>query len=467
MVFTVTALKQIFSRYFNKMKLIYRKVFLALLLVSLLDVQAFPQKLVESVAGIVGNEVIFLSDVEGQVAQQIASGNKTPISRLRCLVFEQELAGKLFLDQARIDSIEVSDEAIDGQLNLQLNQYIAVVGSEQALEDYFKKSMSEIRSDLKKAMRDQQIIGEVQANIAQDISVTPGEVRRYYDRIPKDSIPKIPEKVQLSIIQLDPPDNEKNKAEARQKLLDIRSNILGGSSFSVQAIMYSEDEGTAKRGGETGYLARGQLEKPYADALFSLNKGGISRIVETRYGFHLIQMIDRMGDMINSRNILIRPKVQPDQAAKALNKLDSIADQIRRDSLKFETAALMYSTHKDSRINGGKYVKNDPSERVTWFTLEELDKETYLVVRDLKVGEISEPFRTVDDDGNTVFRIVKLDDEIPAHEADLKTDYQSLFNAALLEKRSNAYQDWIEKKIGKTYIKVSDEFKTCPFANEG
>jgi len=174
-----------------------------------------------------------------------------------------------------------------------------------------------------------------------------------------------------------------------------------------------------------------------------------------------------MGDMINSRHILIKPKVQPEQAARAMNKLDSIADQIRKDSLKFATAAMIYSTHKDSRINGGKYVKNDPTERVSWFTLEELDKETYMVVRDLKIGEISEPFRTLDDDGNTVFRIVRLDNEIPAHEANLKLDYQPLYNAALMEKRSGTYQDWIKKKIEVTYIKISDEFRSCPFVTEG
>ena len=397
----------------------------------------------------------------------VASGDRTPINTLRCRTYESELIGKLFLDQARIDSIEVSSEAIDGQLNLTLNQYIAQVGSEKALEDYFRKSMDEIRSDIRKAMLDQQIIGEVQANIAQDITITPSQVKRYFDRIPKDSLPKIPAQVQISIIQLDPPDNEQNKAEARQRLLDIRSNILGGSSFSVQAIMYSEDEESSKRGGEIGFMARGQLEKPYGDALFGLSKNGISRIVETRYGFHLIQMIDRMGDMINSRHILIKPKVQPEQAARAMNKLDSIADQIRKDSLKFPVAAMMYSTHKDSRINGGKFVKNDPTERVTWFTLEELDKETYMVVRDLKIGEISEPFRTTDDDGNTVFRIVRLDNEIPAHEANLKLDYQPIYNAALLEKRQGVYQDWIKKKIEVTYIKISDEFRSCPFVNEG
>ena len=178
-------------------------------------------------------------------------------------------------------------------------------------------------------------------------------------------------------------------------------------------------------------------------------------------------MIDRKGDMANTRHILIKPKVKPDEAQTAIARLDSIADQIRKDSITFVRAAMRYSSHMDSRMNGGKYVKNDPSARVTWFTLDELEKQTYVVVRDLKIGEISMPFRTTDENGNTVFRIVKLDNQVPAHVANLKDDYQTLYNSTLLNKRSKIYKDWIDKKIGVTYIKVSDEFKSCEFANKG
>lgn len=431
------------------------------------SLNAYPQKLVESVAGVVGNEIIYLSDIENIVAQQVMSGDRTPESTLRCQIFEDQLISKLFLDQARLDSVEVSADAVESNLNMTLNRYIATVGSEKALEDYFKKSMIEIRRDLKKSMIDQQKISEVQSNLAKDITVTPAEVKRYYDGIPKDSLPKVPAMVEISIIQLDPPDNEQNKAEARQRLLELRSRILAGESFSILAVLYSEDTESAKKGGEIGYSARGELEKPYADAAFSLSKNTVSRIVESRYGFHIIQLIDRMGDMVNTRHILIRPKVKPEESLKAMARLDSIADFIRKDSITFERAAMRYSTHKDSRINGGKYVKNDPESRVAWFTLEELDQETYKKVRDLKIGEISEPFRTTDENGNTVFRIVKLDNQTPAHIADIKTDYQVLYNQTLLQKRTKTYQTWIDKKIGITYIRVSDEFRTCPFHNKG
>lgn len=421
------------------------------------------QALVESVAAIVGNEVIYLSDVENMVTDLRRGGSKQPVENLRCQVLEEMLIQKLFLDQARIDSINVTEDMVEGDVNIRINEAIRQAGSEKALEDYFKKSMIEIRRDIRKALLEQQIISEVQGKIADNIKLTPNEVKRYFSQIPKDSIPVIPARVQVSIIQLDPPHSEENKAEARQKLLDIRSEILAGKSFNVLAVLHSEDPGTATNGGEVGYRMRGELEKEYADAAFSLSKNSVSRIVETKYGFHIIQLIDKKGDLVNTRHILIRPKIRPEDAEKAITRLDSIGNQIRKDSLKFETAALMFSTHKDSRINGGKLVNTNPSSRVNWFSLDELNREMYVRVRDLKVGEISDPFKTTDENGNEVFRIVRLDNEIPAHRANLKDDYQILYNAALMEKRAKTYEDWVRKKIKVTYIKISDEFRSCDF----
>jgi len=425
------------------------------------------QVLVESVAAIVGNEVVYLSDIENLVIDMRRNGSRLPLEDQRCSVLNELLVSRLFLDQARIDSIEVTEDQVESEVTMNINQAIQEAGSEKALEDYFDKSMVEIRRDIRKGLMEQEIIREVQSGIAKNISVTPNQVKRYFSNIPKDSLPVIPARVQLSIIQIDPPGNEENRADARQKLLNIRSEILAGKSFNVLAVMYSEDPGTAKKGGELGYTVRGSLEKEYADAAFSLTKNQVSRIVETRYGFHIIQLIDKNGDLINTRHILIKPKVKPEQAAKAISTLDSLANLIRKDSISFERAAMMYSTHKDSRINGGKLVSTNPSERITWFTLEELNPEMYVKVRDMKQGEISEAFRTTDEDGNTVFRIVRLDDEIPAHRANLKDDYEGIYSAALQEARSKTYKQWIEKKIGITYIKISDEFKSCEFLKKG
>ncbi len=425
------------------------------------------QMLVESVAAIVGNEVIYLSDIENSIADVRRNGNKTPLEQLTCGVFQQMLVSKLFVDQARIDSIIVSENEVEGDLNMRMNDAIRTAGSEQALETYFKKSMLEIRRDIKKTLLEQQVVSEVQNKISKNVTVTPVALRKFYNSIPKDSIPVIPAKYQISIIQADPPDNEENKAEARQKLLDIRSQILAGKSFNALAILYSEDPETAKIGGEVGFRVRGELEKPYADAAFSLTKNTVSKIVETKYGFHIIQLIDRKGDMVNTRHILIRPKVKPEQAAQAITKLDSLANLIRNDSIKFETAAFRYSTHKDSRINGGKLVSPNPSARVTWFTLEELNPEMYKKIREMKVGEISDAFKTTDENNNEVFRIVKLDNVLPAHAANLKDDYQTLYDEALVKERTDVFEKWVKNKIAITYIKISDEFKSCAFLQKG
>jgi len=424
------------------------------------------QALVESLAAIVGNEVVYLSDVENNVLEARRGGRRNPVEEIRCDVFQELLISKLFVDQARIDSIVVTDDMVETDLTMKMNDAIRQAGSEKALEDYFKKSIIEIRRDIRKAMVEQQVIAEVQNNISKNLTITPSDVKRYFNSVPRDSLPVISSKVQISLIQLDPPKNEENKADARQKLLDIRSQILAGKSFNVLAIMYSED-GSSVSGGEIGYKLKGELEKEYADAAWGLSKNTVSKIVETKYGFHIIQVIDRKGDLVNTRHILIRPKVKPDESVKALTTLDSLARLIRKDSLKFENVALRYSSHMDSRTNGGKFVSTNPSDRINWFSLDELNKEMYGKVRDLKPGEISEPFQTTDEIGNVVFRIVRMDDEVPAHRANLKDDYQFFYNAAMMSRRQETYQDWITKKIETTYIKISDEFKSCKFLEQG
>jgi peptidyl-prolyl cis-trans isomerase SurA len=448
-----------------KNKLRFYLVLIGLFLPGVIAMNA--QVLVESIAAIVGNEVVYLSDLENTIADMRRSGTKTTYAELRCNVFQEMLITKLFLDKARIDSINVADDAVDADLNMRMNDAIRRAGSEEALVEYFKKSILEIRRDIKKSLLEQETVRQVQNKISENISITPGDVKRYFASIPKDSLPIIPARYEVGVIQLDPPSNEDNKMEARQKLLDIRSQILAGKSFNVLAIMYSEDTESAKKGGEIGFMTRGELEKPYADAAFSLTMGTVSKIVESKFGFHIIQLIDRKGEMVNTRHILIRPTVKPDQAAQALARLDSIANQIRKDSLKFEMAAMMYSTHKDSKINGGVLVNPNPSDRVSWLTLEELNKEMYVKVRDLKPGEISDPFKTTDDNNSPVFRIVKLINEIPAHTANMKDDYQILYNATLANARTKVYEKWIKEKIKTTYIKISEECKSCEFLQTG
>lgn len=425
------------------------------------------QQIVESIVGIVGNEVIYLSDVEGQVLQRKAEKDPTPIEKLRCLVFEDLLIQKLFLDQARLDSVEVSPENVEADLNSRLADYVRRAGSEQNLENYFNKSMAEIKKDLREMLTNQYIIQETQGTIAQNIIITPEEIRDYYKTIPEDSLPLVPRKVELSIITVEPPDIEESKAEVRQRLLDIRSRVVNGESFRTLAVLYSEDPGSAPNGGEIGFMTRGELAKPYAEAAWSLKKDAVSKIVETEFGFHIIQLIDRKGDMVNSRHILMKPKLSASQTEWSIMRLDSIAMLVRTDSLKFDRAAMMFSSDKATRANGGKMVQDNPSERGTWFTLDELPKEINLVVRNMKLGEISEPFRTTDAKGNFVYCIIRLDNEIAPHRISMKDDYNFLSQAALMAKKNKAYQDWIIEKIKRTFIRISDEFRDCSFQNTG
>lgn len=445
-----------------------RKRFIVISAVTILAVSALSaQQIVESIVAVVGNEVIYLSDVEGQVVQLKAERDPTPVDELRCRVFEDQMIQKLFLDQARIDSIEVSPENVEADLNSRLTEYIRRAGSEQALETYFNKSMAEIRKDLREMLTNQYIVQETQGTIAQNITVTPAEIKKFYNTIPKDSLPLVPRKVQLSIITVEPPDMEASKAEVRQRLLDLRSRIINGESFSTLAILYSEDQGTAPRGGETGFATRGELAKPYAEAAWSLKKDVVSKIVETEFGFHIIQLIERKGDMVNSRHILMRPKLSTDQTEWAILKLDSIASLVRSDSLTFQRAALMFSSDKATRANGGKMVSENPSDRVNWMTLDELSKEVNLVVRNMKLGDISEPFRTTDSKGNSIYCIIRLDDEIAPHRVNITDDYNYLSDLALRDKQNKTYQDWIAEKIKRTYVRVSEDFRDCKFHYSG
>ncbi len=444
-----------------------KNIFLISALVMLAGYSAAGQQIVESIVGVVGNEVVYLSDIEGQVVQLKAERDPTPVDLLRCRVFEDQLIQKLFLDQARIDSIVVSPESVEADLSSRLSEYIRRAGSEQALETYFNKSMAEIRKDLREMLTNQYIVQETQGTIAQNITVTPDEIKKYFNSMPKDSLPLVPRKVQLSIISVEPPDMEASKAEVRQRLLELRSRIINGESFSTLAILYSEDPGTAPKGGETGFTLRGELAKPYAEAAWSLKKDVVSKIVETEFGFHIIQLVDRKGDMVNSRHILMRPKLSADQTEWAILKLDSIAALVRSDSLTFPQAAMRYSSDRPTRANGGKMVSTNPSDRVNWMTLDELSKEVNLVVRNMKLGDISQPFRTTDEKGNNIYCIVRLDDEIAPHRVNVKDDYNYLSEAALRDKQGRIYEEWIIEKIKRTYIRVSEDFRGCEFHYSG
>jgi len=426
---------------------------------------ASSQYLIDEVSAIIGDETVFLSDVENMVIQQVTMGDRRSIERIRCEVFEDLMVQLLFLDQARIDSIEISSDDINRMLDERLNDFVLRAGSEENLEQYFKKSMVEIRRDLRPMMENQQLAAQVQNNLAMDITITPEEVKRFYESVPADSLPLMPARVEISIIQIDPPGLEESKLETRQQLLNLRRRIIEGESFRALAVLYSEDEQSAANGGEIGLQGRGNLDKAYADEASSLKKNQVSKVIESEYGFHIIELIERRGDMVNTRHILIKPKIMPEQTIEAKNRLDSIADLIRSDSLSFRNAAFMFSTHRDSRMNGGVYVTL--ATRESLIEIDRLPQEMYMIVRDMNINEISEGFQMKDEMGNTVFRIIKLNKQTEPHLVNLKDDYNYLQELALSNKRAGIYRDWVQEKMGMTYIRISDRFKTCKFRDEG
>lgn len=444
---------------------LFNRILISIIVTVLSTSFSYSQHLIDEVSAIVGNETVFLSDVENMVIQQAAMGDNRPVEKIRCEVFEDLLIQLLFLDQARIDSIEISNDQINRMLDERLNEFVMRAGSEENLERYFKKSMVEIRRDLRPMMEDQQLANQVQTNLAADITITPKEVEAFYRSVPQDSLPLIPAKAELSLIQIDPPGLEESKLKTRQELLNLRKRILEGESFRALAVLYSEDEQSAAKGGEIGFQIRGNLDKAYADEAFSLKKNQVSNVVESEFGFHIIELIERRGDMINTRHILIKPKVTPRQAVEAKNRLDSIANLIRTDSLTFEEAAYRFSTHEDSRINGGKYVSFNTRERL--LEIDKLPREMYMVVRDLNLKEISDGFQMKDRKGNTVFRIIRLDRQTKPHKANLKDDYSYIHQLALSNKQAGVYQEWIINKMENTYIDISKKFRTCNFKNKG
>jgi len=426
---------------------------------------AAQEEIVDQVVAVVGDNIVLQSDVENQVLQIRSQGALTPRNQLRCEVLEDLLAQKLLLNQAQVDSIEVTSSQVEMDLDRRLQMFISQVGSAENLEAYYNKSILEIKDDFRELVRDQLLTEQMQREIAGELTITPSEVKSFYNSIPPDSLPLINSQIMISQIVKNPPFREQTKFEVREKLLNLRKRIIEGESFVTLAVLYSEDVGSAPKGGELGFRNRSDFVQEFADAAFSLKENTVSPIVETEFGFHIIQLIARRGDQINVRHILMRPKIQPEEILEAKNFLDSLANLVRNDSLSFEMAARYFSEDELSSVNGGIVI--NPITGNTKFEMEQLHPSVVQAIRDLKIGEISESFQSVDESGNTVFKIVKIKSRSNPHPANLKEDYAILHDMAKAEKQQEEFLEWIMDKQKTTYIKVNPPFRTCNFASEG
>jgi len=422
------------------------------------------RKIIDEVIAIVGDKRILYSDIEQNYLQQKAQGEKVDEGS-KCSILENMLVQKLLLNQSEIDSLEVTESQVDQELDARMKYFINAIGSVEKLEEYFQKTTLEIKEDFRDEIRDGLLTGKMRQNITEGLSVTSSEVRAYFKSIPPDSLPYINAEVEYNQILMYPRSNEKAIIDVREKLLSIRERIMNGESFATLAVVYSEDPQSAVKGGDIGWMAKNELEPEYAKVSFTLKKGQVSKIVESAFGFHLIQCLDRTEDRVHTRHILLRPAIAPDEKQFVIARLDSVTRLVRLDSIKFDVAAMRWSEDAETKINGGQAV--NPYKGGTFWGMDEFRPNELSIINNLKVGEISEPYESMDSKGKTAYKIIWLKKRTNPHVGNLKDDYNLFKARAAQSKQNDLVDEWVEEKMKTTYIKISDNYKSCPFSLQG
>ena len=433
------------------------------------DAPANENSIIDEVVWVVGDEAILKSDVEAMRIQGEMEGMKWN-GDPDCIIPEQLAVQKLFLHQAALDSIEVTESDVSQSVDQQINYWISNAGSREKLEEWKKMTVKQMKESLRDDFRNHQLIEKMKSNLVKDIKVSPADVRRYFEKMPQDSLPLIPTEVEVEIITQAPRIAPEEINRIKNELRDYTERVTKGeTSFAALARLYSEDPGTARQGGEfDDYVGRGMLDPAFASVAFNLtDPKKISKIVESEYGYHIIQLIDKRGDKIKVRHILRVPRVSPEALEKAENRLDSIADDIRANKFTFEAAASYLSDDKDTKNNNGLMANQSEDGFTSKFRMRDLPTEIARVVDTLKVGEISKSFRMVNSKGKTVCVIAKLVNRIDAHRATITEDFQAMKAIVQSKRRADFLTDWIQKKIKTTYIRINDKYKNCNFEYEG
>jgi len=430
-----------------------------------------PSSVVDEVIWVVGDEPILLSDVENVRMQSELEGVKWDRNP-DCAIPEQLAVQKLFLHQAAIDSIEVTESEVAQSVEEQINYWIQMTGSREKLEEYKNMSLSELRQTLHDDFRNRLLINREREELVSDITVSPADVRRYFSELPEDSLPIIPTEVEVQIITRTPKVAQEEVDRIKNQLREYTERVnKGETSFATLATLYSEDPGTARQGGAfQDYVGRGVLDPTFASVAFNLtDPKKISKIVETEYGFHIIQLIDKRGDRIKVRHILLRPKVTQEAIDFAASQLDSIAGNIREGKFSFDEAATFISDDKDTRNNHGLMANQGNDGRMTSrFQMRNLPPEIAKVVDSMKVGEVSAPFQMISlKNGKTVCAIVKLKNRVETHRATITEDFQTMKDIVLAKRREEFIDKWIKDKIKATYVRINDRYKNCDFQYEG
>ncbi len=438
-------------------------------LLALSPMLGFAQtNIVDEIIWVVGNEPILLSDVEETRISSEAYGQ--PVDNPYCTIPEQIAVNKLFVHQAELDSVTVSESDVIRAVDNRINESIQAFGSREALEQMYGRSVSQMRENLKKQYREQMMADEVRQKLTTDVKATPAEVREYFKNVPKDSLPFIPTQVEVQIITSVPEVPRAEVERIENKLREYARRVNSGEAdFSTLAKFYSED-GSARNGGELGYMGRNQLVPEFANVAFTLNDPKkVSKIVRSEYGYHIIQLIDKKGDKINVRHILLKPHIDDSEIEKGIARLDSIANDIRANKFTFDAAALALSDDKDTRNNHGLMANVDQQNGTvsSRFEMQDLPADVAKVVDTLSVGQISRAFRMTNDKGQEVCAVVMLKNRIEGHPANMTEDFQTLRDVVVNKRKEEKIEQWVKDKIKTTYVRISPDWRNCKFHYEG
>ncbi len=428
--------------------------------------QKYNNGLVDKTVAVIGNEVIMLSELEEEMKAQDMGHMSGRAGR--CELLEELMVSKLFLMQARVDSLVVNNEMAESNLNDYMARILTFYGGEEGVEKEYGKPVYKLRQQLRKDLVDKTLAQQMQMEVANKIpELTPYDVQQYVDATDKEDLPMVPIMYQLSQICIYP-DREAANLAAKERLLSIRERIINGEKFSTLARIYSQDPGSARKGGELGMASKSIFWPAFSDAAMALKPGVVSQIVETPDGFHIIEVLEKKGDMFNARHILLKPEYTAEDQEKAFRVLDSLRTELNNEAVTFELAARFYSEDPATRTNGGRM--SDPYTGSSYFEIDQLKPQDYAAVKDLEVGQISEPIESLDNegrDGNLVYKIVKLDKIIPAHPATFTNDYTLLLGSAKQQKQTQAIDEFIDSRIKTTLIIIDPLFKDCVFEREG
>ena len=442
------------------------KIYLTMAILTFTAMSHAQKVLIDDVVATVGDDAILRSDIEYQYEQALIDGANYG-GDMKCHIFEQLLIQKLMINQAKIDSVMVQDNEVVNQVDSRINYFMQQVGGQEKLEEYFNKPIMQIKRDQMDIVRTQLITQKMQGEITKDIKITPSEMRRYYSQMSEDSIPFVPAQYEIMQIVLFPAVEQEEIDRIKGRLREFQKQVAEGRDFATLAVLYSDDPGSASRGGDLGWYSKAGFVPEFSAVAFNLQeKGKVSKIVETEFGYHIIQLIDKKGDRINCRHILMKPKISAENKKKASDFLDTITSMIEKDKITFEHAAIRFSMDKDSRSNGGLMV--NPNNGSTKFQINELPAEVAKAIQGLKEGEYSKPFMMVDERrGKETYRIVMLKRRHEPHKANIRDDYSMLQTLMEERKRKDVVDNWIKQRIKELYVNISPEWQNCDFEYEG